>query len=76
MLDAVPTLGKVRALFWYYWIVLGGAEPSRVIRYTKIVPVDRVGGSWARNQWAVGVTAVLASSGAGRVTVVARLADN
>ena len=38
-----------------------GAEPSRVIRYTKIVPVDGVGGPWARNQWAVGVTAVLAS---------------
>ena len=55
---------------------LGGAEPSQDIRYTMIIPADGVGGPWTRNQRAVGVTAVLASEGAGRVTVVARQAGN
>ena len=53
-----------------------GQSLAEISVYTKIIPADGVGGPWTRNQRAVGVTAVLASEGAGRVTVVARQADN
>ena len=53
-----------------------GAEPSRDIRYTMIIPADGVGGPWTRNQRADGVTTALPSQGREKVAVLARQACN